>query len=196
MTEARSTLIPDTLTHEHFLVIDTETTGLGDEAEICEIAIINDLGNVLLNSKVKPVYGIPADATAVHGISDADVAHAPPLWVVLTEDVLRAIRRRHIVIYNADYDLRILRQSAAAVGRYDIVSEAMRATVRTHCLMEIYAEHWGAWSEYHQSYTWQSLENAAAQQGLEWDGDPHSALADARMTLRLLRHLQGGPDDQ
>lgn len=41
------------------LILDTETTGLGDDAEIVEIAIIDQDKNVLLNSLVKPSKPIP-----------------------------------------------------------------------------------------------------------------------------------------
>ena len=49
----------------------------------------------------------------------------------------------------------------------------------------------GEWSDTHGSYTTQSLSDAAVQCGLEWDGDPHQALADARMALVVLRHMAG-----
>lgn len=43
-----------------YLIIDTETTGLDNNAEVIEIAIINMHGDVLLNSLVKPTCSIPA----------------------------------------------------------------------------------------------------------------------------------------
>ena len=178
-----------TLLEGDYLVLDTETTGLDDHAEICELAIIDEHGSVLLDTRVQPVHGIPADATAIHGIRDQDVAGAPTLGEALDQDLLRLLQLANIVIYNRDYDLRIIRQSAAALGRYDIVTVAMSAYARSYCLMELYAEYWGAWSPYHQSYTWQSLENAAKQQGLTWEGEPHSALGDALMSLRLLERI-------
>ena len=47
----------------------------------------------------------------------------------------------------------------------------------------------GEWGDRHGSYTWQSLSEVALQCGLEWEGDPHQALADARMALGVLRHM-------
>ncbi|MEG4235921.1 hypothetical protein QUA40_28375 [Microcoleus sp. Pol11C3] len=41
------------------LILDTETTGL-DNAEIVEIAVINPLGEALLNTLVRPRISIPA----------------------------------------------------------------------------------------------------------------------------------------
>ena len=59
------------------LILDTETTGLGDEAEICEIAVIRQDGSVVLDTLVRPTGKISEDATRVHGITDADVRDAP-----------------------------------------------------------------------------------------------------------------------
>jgi len=59
------------------LVLDTETTGLGDSAEIIEIGIINGSGEVVMNTLVKPSISIPATATAIHGITDDDLLNAP-----------------------------------------------------------------------------------------------------------------------
>lgn len=49
------------------LFIDTETTGLGDDAEIVEICIIDSHGFILLNTLVKPTKPIPDEAIAIHG---------------------------------------------------------------------------------------------------------------------------------
>ena len=173
----------------HPLILDTETTGLDDEAEICEIAVINHLGEVLLDTRVKPVYGISADATRVHGITDADVAGAPTIGEALTEELRSMLNTSTIAIYNADFDLRMLRQSAAARGRFEILSLAQALYHRRLCAMQLYAEFYGDWHEYYQSYTYQSLTNAASQCRLKWQEGAHTALGDAQMTLEVLRYM-------
>ncbi len=57
--------------------------------------------------------------------------------------------------------------------------------------MNLYAEFHGAWSEYHQSYTWQSLGAAAAQCGVEIPSNLHSAAADAELTRLVLEYVAG-----
>jgi DNA polymerase-3 subunit epsilon len=42
------------------LILDSETTGF-DNAEIVEIAVINPLGEALLNTLVRPAISIPAE---------------------------------------------------------------------------------------------------------------------------------------
>ncbi|EJO6804392.1 3'-5' exonuclease, partial [Salmonella enterica] len=87
------------------LFIDTETTGLGDDAEIVEICIIDSHGFILLNTLVKPTKPIPDEAIAIHGITNEMVAYAPA-WTDICGAVEELIRRFGFVIYNADYDLR------------------------------------------------------------------------------------------
>ena len=68
------------------LILDTETTGLDSQAEIIEIAIINESGNVVFESLVKPTKPIPEDAIAIHGIANEQV-HAAPLWIEIATAV-------------------------------------------------------------------------------------------------------------
>jgi DNA polymerase-3 subunit epsilon len=63
------------------LYLDLETTGLHAPLdEIVEIAIIDDNGAVLLNTRVRPVRQTEwPEAQRIHGISPRDVAWAPTL---------------------------------------------------------------------------------------------------------------------
>ena len=62
-----------------FVVFDTETTGLHEDAEIVEIAIISGEGAVLLDTLLRPTVPIPSDATAIHGNCNDDVIGRPIL---------------------------------------------------------------------------------------------------------------------
>ena len=172
------------------LILDTETTGLDENAEICELAIITHEGKVVVDSLVKPIAPIPAEATAVHGITSKDVSDAPSLLKALRQvDAGRILKGRTVGIYNVNYDLRLLRQSidSRRRNRHLQVIEDMYAN--SVCVMELYAHYYGKWHERYESYTWQSLEDTAIQCDLEWTGESHRALSDARMTLALLEHM-------
>ena len=70
------------------IVFDTETTGLQSDARIVEIACAEidvTSGEVLRRAAqfVRPDITIPNDATKLHGISNAMVAEADPISVVL-----------------------------------------------------------------------------------------------------------------
>ncbi|MCA9860760.1 MAG: 3'-5' exonuclease, partial [Thermomicrobiales bacterium] len=66
--------------------LDTETTGLGSSARICDIAIVAQDGTVLFDSLINPGEPIPAVATKVHGINDDMVADAPT-WEDVAPDI-------------------------------------------------------------------------------------------------------------
>jgi DNA polymerase III alpha subunit (gram-positive type) len=54
---------------DNWVILDTETTGLYD-AEIVEIAVVDPLGEALLNTLVKPTIPIPTEVIEIHGITD------------------------------------------------------------------------------------------------------------------------------
>ncbi|MEG5176101.1 exonuclease domain-containing protein [Microcoleus sp. B3-D7] len=64
------------LAPDEWLILDTQTTGF-DNAEIVGIAVINSLGEALLNTLVRPATSIPAEVTDIHEIKDEDVKNAP-----------------------------------------------------------------------------------------------------------------------
>ena len=173
----------DVIALENFVVLDTETTGLQWLAEIVSIAIIDHNGNELLNTLVKPVKPIPGSATHVHGIKDSDVVDAPS-WAEVKQRVLALIAGKNVVTYNAEYDRRMcdLADRALELPETDYDAEGW------HCAMEWYAEVYGDWNDWHQSYTWQKLSKAIKQQGLPLL-NAHGALDDCRMTLSLIRKL-------
>lgn len=164
------------------LFLDTETTGLQSDDEVCDLAIINAHGAVLFNSFICPTQPIPAEAYAIHGISDRDVSSAPSYADVLPQ--LRSLLDgQRVITYNASFDERLLRQSAAAHG---LQAAGLRCTWWD--AMEEYARFHGDWNPKRQTFRWQTLSNAANQCGLVSIG-AHRALADAKMCLQLIRHM-------
>jgi DNA polymerase III subunit epsilon len=156
------------------LFLDTETTGLDDSAEVVEVSALDRAGAVVFESLVKPRYPIPLAATQIHLIGNPEVSAAPTFDRIAAE-LLRAIDGRAVVIYNAVYDTRLLRQSAAAV-RID-----WNPSARVHCAMLLYAKQRGG--------SWRRLADAAQQCGLDLPARLHRARADAELTRRLVQHL-------
>lgn len=170
----------------NYLILDTETTGLGKGDEIIEMCIIDCKGRVKLNTLVKPRNPIPAEATAIHGITNEMVASAPE-W----RDVYYLFRiialDKTLVIYNADFDVRLIVQSTAIS---DLVREPYKP--RTVCAMRNYANYHGQWDERRNNFKWQSLANAAKQMNVTIDDTPHRALADCKTTLAVIKAMAGG----
>jgi exonuclease I len=54
--------------------------------------------------------------------------------------------------------------------------------------MESFAEHYGQWHDYFQSYTWQRLSTATKYYRFKVS-NAHNALADAISTLEVIRHM-------
>src|SRR3989338_7529908 len=70
-------------------IFDLEATGLNvTQDRIVEIAIVKiapDGSRSDFHSRVNPEIPIPAESTAIHGISDADVANSPTFKNLLPE---------------------------------------------------------------------------------------------------------------
>ncbi len=94
------------------LAVDTETTGLNPAeghtlVEVATVAIAEGAIGETWSSLMRPGRAIPAEAAAVHGITDAMVAEAPA-----PEKVSAELRRRcgdlALVFHNAPFDLPFL----------------------------------------------------------------------------------------
>ncbi len=70
------------------MILDTETTGHADDAEIVEIA-----GNVLLDGLVRPVRSIPSEAIQIHGIN-AEMLASALTWSQLHEQYESIVARK------------------------------------------------------------------------------------------------------
>ncbi|NPZ19493.1 3'-5' exonuclease [Pseudomonas aeruginosa] len=171
-------------TDEAVAILDTETTGLGDFAEIVEIAVIDRDGKTLLQSLVKPTRPIPAEISEIHKITDAMVADAPS-WPEVQTQLAQVLSGRRLVIWHADYDLRLIGQSAAAHG---IVPPHFTA----ECAQTAYKRFYGEPDAQPGKVRRQRLAYAAAQQGVVIDGQAHRAEVDCRTTLGVIAAMASG----
>lgn len=148
------------------LILDTETTGLDPAAQVIQIAIIDMRGDVMFDSLIRPSCAISHGAAAVHGMTMMMLRNAPTITEVLP--VLRKILGTNaIVIYNAAFDVRILKQTCVAFGRdADWVWR-----LNTQCAMRMYAQLLGA-------SKWTRLE-----------GGDHTAVGDCQAVLALLKRM-------
>lgn len=94
------------------VIVDTETTGVEPELDrIVQVAAIRVETNGARRefcSLVKPGIPIPPEATAIHKITDADVADAPPwphAWSALGHFLNGAV----FCAYNARFDIAMIR---------------------------------------------------------------------------------------
>ena len=177
--EARSLLNSD------FIIVDTETTGLDIDAVAIEIAAINGDGAELINTLINPCVEIPAHVQEINKISNDLVRHAPS-WADLHDGLMQIIAGRKIGIYNSEFDIRIIKQSALAAECW---IPAFKNT-QTVCVMSIYSKFVGEWDNKRGWWKRHKLTQAALDCGVSAQG-AHRALADTRMTLGVLKHIAG-----
>ncbi|HVA76524.1 MAG TPA: 3'-5' exonuclease [Candidatus Binataceae bacterium] len=160
-----------------WVILDTETTGLGLTDEVIQIGIIAPDGSALLDSLVRPLkrQSIPGAATAVHGIKIEQLAGAPtfPELAPRLEEILR---ERRVVAYNAEYDRRLIKQTA-------LLSAVPSPKSRWECAMRAYSRFIGEWDFRKNDYRFQRLPS----------GD-HSAIGDCRATLKIIGTMASALD--
>jgi DNA polymerase-3 subunit epsilon len=165
----------DLLQRTDWVILDTETTGRFDYDEIVQVAILSHDGKALLDTFVRPTQPIPLDATAIHGITNEDVKDAP-LFPEVYEKIERIIEGKTIVIYNAQFDVRLIQQSLA---KHNLLPAELNLAY-VHCAMLMYSAWVGELWPY-GGYKWQKLES----------GD-HTALGDCRATMDLIKKMARG----
>lgn len=116
---------------EKFVLLDTETTGLGTADQVIELGIVALDGTVLLDTLARPTCRISPKATEVNGITEAQVSAAPS-WPVVWRQAEPLLKGRRLIAYNAAFDVRMLKQTCRANG----IKEPF---LRSLCLMEAVA---------------------------------------------------------
>lgn len=169
-----------------YVVVDTETTGLSRQTdEMLEIAIITVAGDQIVeeySTLIHPTIPIPAEASAVNGLTDADFVGAPYLADVLPE-IRRRLDGKTIIGHNVTFDLGFIANALAApeqpadllyIDTLNLSRQCIRA--KTH-----------------------KLQTLATQLGLD-PGQAHRALGDARTTFQLyqycVRKLNADADEE
>lgn len=166
-------------TEHDICVFDTETCGLTPEDGVCDVAVVRfRRGEVVdkFTSLVDPERSIPAEATAVHGISDADVRGKPSLWA-LAPDLYRVAGGAVPCAYNADFDRDFIRHSISGAGceAFDPAFEQWMDLLVVVRKVDRFRSGKGR----------HRLEAACARRGVAIDG-AHRALPDAVAAGRLL----------
>lgn len=162
-----------------FVLIDLETTGLPHHSsvEIIEIGVINHQGEVLLNSLIKPRWPIPAQASAVNGLYDADVANAPLLSEIYPQ-LLRIVADQTAVAFNSDFEESILEIARQREGLPHLMPQAW------YCSMRAYRAFYGARHRI-------GLGRACSLEGITVE-NAHRAIGDCQLTLALMHKMAAG----
>lgn len=163
---------------EGTVILDTETTGLGSRDEVVQIGVLGMDGAVLLETLVRPVRArMNGKALRVHGIREEQLMRERPLNQIEPE-LVKVLQGKQVIVYNADFDRRMLRQSAMVAECNDLLQ--MLRPARWVCVMRTYA----------RGGRWKKLSVACWEQRVEVK-QAHDALGDCRLVLALLQKLAG-----
>ncbi len=161
-----------------YAVVDCETTGTDpatDEIVSLALVLLDPDGSETARRTwlVRPSCPIPAEATAVHGIGDEDVAGAPA-FSDIAADVLDLLDRAVFAAHNAGFDLAMLQRSFAQAG-LEYRPPAVACTLEAFRLLDPRAPN-------------HRLESICERRGITLEG-AHEALGDVLATASLLRLL-------
>jgi DNA polymerase-3 subunit epsilon len=170
-----------------FLVLDTETVGLPkhEAFQVVEIAAIDKAGTIIFHSLIKPDIAVPEAATAIHGLTDTDLAAAPSFREVWPQ-LAGLLANYELWTYNAKFDQAAIVRSAQ---RFKLdVPPQVEQSGRWHCLMQEFARYYGEYMPSRGSDKYQDLYTACAELDVQ-GSDYHRARGDAFNALGVMRVL-------
>lgn len=167
------------------VVFDTETTGLAfGEDEILQFSAIDENGNVLLDTYIRPTHHTRWDqAESINGISPDMVKNAPTMDEV--RPIIQSIfdNADLLVSYNGAFDIAFLQVAGIKIPE-----------VPSYDVMREFAPIYGEYNEYFGDYKWQKLVTAAAYYGYQFEA--HNSLEDVKATLFCYKKMIEEPDIQ
>src|SRR4028118_2115741 len=127
------------LSGEEFVVLDSETTGLGNPIDFVEVGVVSGQGEPLFDSLIEPSCPVDPRASRVHGHTTEGLAGERRFFEVYP-DLLEVLCSKRVVVYNASYDRRVW---DAAVGRLGARAALARGLPPWACAMRASAAHAG-----------------------------------------------------
>ena len=103
------------------IVLDTETTGIGEGHKIIEIGCVELINRKLTgrhyHQYVNPQRLVDPEAMEVHGITD-EFLQDKPLFAHVADDFIEFIKGSQLVIHNAPFDVGFMDREFAALNGY------------------------------------------------------------------------------
>src|SRR5215210_8621896 len=159
-----------------FVVLDSETTGLGNPIDFVEVGVLSARGEPLFDSLIKPSCRVEPGASRVHGHTTQSLS-GERCFVEVYPDLLDVMWAKRVIVYNASYDRRVW---DAAVERLGARAALAGELAPWECAMRAFAAYVGERSK-RGGYKNQKL-----------PGADHTALGDARATLSLIERMAEG----
>lgn len=181
---------------DNCICIDTETTGLGENDVVVEIAAIRiKTGEVLVNDVVKPNWITNRFAEATHGITWEEQTNGEYFGDVLETLHLKNSGDEFYTAFNLVFDERLIRQTAFRLPGI-LMCPPFPKPDGIICIMELanrhFAKYHAEWDNENSRFRRLSLAKCCEIAGIEFTGTAHRALADARAAADLVIAIAEG----
>lgn len=170
------------MTPDRYIVFDTETDGLEDDRQACDLALIEIDPNTLeeigrVESLIKITKPIAPEATAIHGITDDMLKDAPTIDEFVNDVMGGRLEGKVALIgHRVDFDLPMF----SPLGDVATLADGSACTVDTLLLTQLFLK---------VETENRKLDTLKAVLGLPGGGQSHRALADCITCHQLLQHL-------
>ncbi len=166
---------------ERTLFFDLELTGFYDRDEIISISIVDGNGELIMNTLVKPTHTHKWKKTEkIHGITPEMVEDAPTLDQLIPEIKELFERTDALIAYGVSTDYSHIKTI------YDTREEQEWLHSKVRCCAQEYVRYI---QENHPDLTHASLSDAMACLEIEWEGVPHTSLADTYACRKVWEKL-------
>lgn len=163
------------LNDPQLLVLDVQTTGLGD-AWAVQIGLTDRGGTTLVDEVINPLNDIDPAASELHGIT-GDRIFSAPRFSALVPDLTCLMAGRRCLTYNAAFDRGVLERELCR----HFHSTAQAQTWLARCIwtdaLQPYATWKGLWAAHRHSYRYQPL------------GSTFEAIANCHLLLNTLEQI-------
>ena len=163
------------------LFFDLELTGFYDRDEIISISIVNGEGELVMNTFVKPVHTHKWKKTEkIHGITPEMVEDSPTLEELIPDLKQMFYDADAIIAYGVSTDFSHIKHI------YKTAEEQEWLHKKICCCANEFVRYI---HEHKPEQVHASLTDAMECLGIEWDGIPHSSIADTYACKKVWEHL-------
>ncbi len=168
---------------KEFVIIDTETTGLTDEDEVVELAVVSMDGETIYHSYYYPDIEVNPQASKVNHLTKEGLKGNPKLDNEEWEKIKKAIDNKPIMGHNIGFDKRMIVQTMAKTGSNVLdVNALFEDLIDTMDIAKKYIPHESGKGFY-------KLNNLTTLVGITRE-EQHDAADDCRMTLEFVNRLE------
>lgn len=193
---------------DNCIVIDTETTGLGENDTIVELAAVCPITRAtLMDTLVHPKSAMNAAAEKTHGISlheaiKTGISPGSALAVLAASHMgyaYPANPQLYLAAFNRNFDARLITQTAFTSYQHPVDLDKTLYITRdagiSTCIMELanrYLHEHLEWDAEQSKFRRLSLEKCLEITGIQRKGQAHRALSDALAAADLLNYIAEG----